>query len=52
MLLKHLEAAKFYNHWKGQMSPFRLGEKKKKKRSLENLAPGMGLMAEGLNEAM
>lgn len=28
MLLKHLEAEKFYNHWKGQMSPFRLGGKK------------------------
>lgn len=51
MLLKHLEAAKFYNHWKGQTSPFRLGGKKKK-WSLENLAPGLGLMAEGLNEAM
>lgn len=49
MLLKHLEAAKFYNHWKGQMSPFRLGGKKK--WSLENLVPGLGLMAEGLNEA-
>lgn len=48
MLLKHLEAAKSYNHWKGQMSPFRVGGKK---WSLENLVPGMGLIAEGLNEA-
>ena len=31
MLLKHLEAEKLYNHWKGQMSPFRLGGKKKMK---------------------
>lgn len=30
MLLKHLEAAKSYNHWKGQMSPFMVGGKKMK----------------------